>query len=258
MRYSRIAQVAAASAVAFGSVTVAHAGIQVGGTRVIFDASTDKREASLPVRNKGETPYVIQTYVDDGQGGTSNLPFAVTPPLFRLDGGKEQLVLVRNVAKDNLPEDRESVYWLDMKEIPPADEAQSRNGNTLKIAVLTRIKLFYRPAGLTGNPAEAPSQLKWSVVEGPNGHGAALMVSNPTPYHVTFSTIEVQGRRSESINADMVAPSSDLLIPIPDGAVPEIGPVKFTYTTINDFGAVTPAVQVIAQPAATPVPVAAR
>jgi fimbrial chaperone protein len=258
MRFSRIAQVAAASAVAFGSLTVAHAGIQVGGTRVIFDARTDKREASVAVRNKGETPYVIQTYVDDGQGGTTNLPFAVTPPLFRLEGGKEQLVLVRNVAKGNLPNDRESVYWLDVKEIPPAGQAQSRNSNTLKIAMLTRIKLFYRPAGLSGSPAEAPAQLKWSVVLGPGGHGAALMVRNPTPYHVTFSTIEVQGSQTESINADMVAPSSDLLIPIPDRAVPKVGPVKFAYTTINDFGAVTPAVQVIAQPAPIPVPVAAR
>jgi fimbrial chaperone protein len=252
MRLSHISQAAVAATIALGSLC-AHAGIQVGGTRVIFDAKLDKRETSLAVRNKGETPYVIQTFVDDGAGDTKNMPFTVTPPLFRLEGGKEQLMMVRHVdGKAKLPADRESVYWLDVKEIPPTDKGAAHDANALKIAVLTRVKLFYRPATLNGDPAAAPAQLKWAVVPGLNGHGAALKVSNPTPYHVTFSSIDVAGKQKESINADMVAPQGDLLIPIPERAVAKVEPVKFSYTTINDYGAVTPAVQVTAEPAAGP------
>jgi fimbrial chaperone protein len=250
MRLSHIARAAVAATIALGSLC-AHAGVQVGGTRVIFDAKNDKRETSLAVRNKGETPYVIQTFVDDGAGDTKHMPFTVTPPLFRLEGGKEQLVMIRNVeGKAKLPADRESVFWIDVKEIPPTDKTHAQDANTLKIAVLTRVKLFYRPASLNGDPAAAPSQLKWAVVPRPDGHGAALKVSNPTPYHVTFSTIEVAGKQKESINADMVNPQSDLVIPIPERAVSKVAPVKFSYTTINDYGAVTPAVQVSAEPAA--------
>ncbi|TKC89255.1 molecular chaperone [Trinickia terrae] len=250
MRFSRIAQAAVAATIALSSLG-AQAGIQVGGTRVIFDAKSDKRETTLAVRNKGDTPYVVQAFIDDGAGDTKNMPFTVTPPLVRLEGGKEQLLMIRRVeGKTQLPSDRESVFWVDVKEIPPTDRSLQKDASALKIAVLTRVKLFYRPAGLTGNAADAPAQLKWSAVPGQNGRGAALKVSNPTPYHVTFSTIEVDGAQKESINADMVEPQSDLLIPIPERAVSKVGPVKFSYTTINDYGAVTPATQVTASPSA--------
>ena len=242
MRISSMMSMAVAVAATFGAVSAAQAGIQVGGTRLIFDAKTDQREASLPVRNKGETPYVIQTFVDDGAGGAKT-PFLTTPATFRLDGGKEQSVLVRHVAKKGvkLPEDRESVYWLDVKEIPPTDKANGKT-NTLRIAVLTRIKVFYRPAGLTGAAADAPTALTWDVVPNPTGQGVALKVHNPTPYHVTFSKIDIAGPQAESINVDMVAPKSDLIIPVK--SVQKAGPVQFSYTTINDFGAVTPATSV--------------
>lgn len=230
----------------------AHAGIQVGGTRVVFDAKVDVRDASVAVRNKGETPYVIQIFVDDGNGNTRRMPFAVTPPLFRLDGGKEQRVSVRYVKRGaGLPQDVESVYWLNVKEIPPT-EKRNADINTLKIAVLTRIKLFYRPASLAGSAADAPSRLKWSVVPNPIGQGVALKVSNPSAYHVTFSTIEIQAAQNASVNADMVNPKGELIVPIPPKAVSQVGPVKFSYTTINDYGAVTPATEVTAQPAGTP------
>jgi fimbrial chaperone protein len=249
MHFPRITQAALATAIAFSSLC-AHAGIQVGGTRVIFDAKSDKRETSLEVRNKGDRPYVIQTFVDDGAGDTKNMPFAVTPPLFRLEGGQQQLVMVRRVeGKTQLPADRESVFWIDVKEIPPTDKSGQKDVNALKIAMLTRVKLFYRPATLAGNAAAARTQLKWSVVPGQDGRGASLKVSNPTPYHVTFSTLEVDGKQKESINVDMVGPQSDLLIPIPERAVSTVGPVKFSYTTINDYGAVTSATQVTATPA---------
>lgn len=86
----------------------------------------------------------------------------------------------------------------------------------------------------------------------PIGQGVALKVSNPSAYHVTFSTIEIQAAQNASVNADMVNPKGELIVPIPPKAVSQVGPVKFSYTTINDYGAVTPATEVTAQPAGTP------
>ncbi|HAY3963077.1 fimbria/pilus periplasmic chaperone, partial [Escherichia coli] len=57
-------------------------GIVLQRTRVIYDAS--RKEAALPVANKGaETPYLLQSWVDNIDG-TSRAPFIITPPLFRL------------------------------------------------------------------------------------------------------------------------------------------------------------------------------
>ncbi|PJI52023.1 molecular chaperone EcpD, partial [Methylobacterium radiotolerans] len=54
-----------------------------------------------------------------------------------------------------MPQDKESVFWLNVLEIPPKDKA---NQNLLQMAFRSRIKLFYRPAGLKGKAEDAPSQ----------------------------------------------------------------------------------------------------
>ncbi|WP_261140007.1 fimbrial biogenesis chaperone, partial [Serratia quinivorans] len=41
---------------------VAHAGIVVGGTRVVYNA--DKRETSLSISNPDKIPYLIQSWAD--------------------------------------------------------------------------------------------------------------------------------------------------------------------------------------------------
>jgi P pilus assembly chaperone PapD len=50
----------------------------------------------------------------------------------------------------SLPEDRESVFWLNVKSIPATDDSVPHN-NVLQVVVKSRLKLFYRPAGLEGS-----------------------------------------------------------------------------------------------------------
>jgi P pilus assembly chaperone PapD len=45
-----------------------------------------------------------------------------------------------------LPQDKESLFWLNIKAIPSASQVD----NTLQIAIKTRIKLIYRPATMKG------------------------------------------------------------------------------------------------------------
>jgi P pilus assembly chaperone PapD len=246
MRIFKTTQAVALAALMLGCIGSAAAGVQVGGTRIIFDAVKDKGNASITVENKGDEPYAIQSWIDDGSLDGLKTPFLVTPPLLRLDGGKTQVLQVRLVKGNKthaLPKDKESLYWFNVKEIPPKAKGKE---NTLQIAVRTRIKLLYRPAGLAGSAAEAASQLKWSVVAGPNGKGAALEVDNPTPYYVNFSMINVLGAQAESINADAVAPMSKLSYPLKSAAA--IAPVKFNFTVINDFGALSNPVEANAEP----------
>jgi P pilus assembly chaperone PapD len=59
----------------------------------------------------------------------------------------------------SLPQDKESLFWLNIKAIPSA----SKQENSLQIAVKTRIKLIYRPAALKAStPEEQANKLTWS------------------------------------------------------------------------------------------------
>jgi hypothetical protein len=112
-------------------LSTAHAGVIIGGTRIIFDGA--KKETSLSVNNPDGTPYLIQSWIDVQEGASGKVPFIITPPLYRLDGGQKNVE--RIVMTGALPQDRESLFWLNIKAIPSA----STQMNALQIAVKTRI-----------------------------------------------------------------------------------------------------------------------
>jgi chaperone protein EcpD len=62
-----------------------------------------------------------------------------------------------------VPQDRESVFWLNVLEIPPKPVGKA---NHIQLTVRSRLKLFYRPAGLAGSPKAAVAQLRWRLVRG--------------------------------------------------------------------------------------------
>lgn len=171
----------------------AYAGITLSGTRVILGEKD--REASIPVKNTSTSPYVVQTWIDAGEGNNKT-PLLVTPPLSRLDPGRENILRIMRVAGD-LPADRESVFWLNVKEIPE----RSKDENVLQIAVRSRIKLFYRPTRLAGKQEDSRAQLQWVVSPESEGRGAVLRVANPSAYHVTFTALNINDGQ-QTINAD--------------------------------------------------------
>lgn len=73
--------------VIFAFNTFSHAaGIQIGRTRVIYDAN--KKEVALSLTNtEKELPWLIQSWIDTGDGKTRG-PFIVTPPLFQARAAK--------------------------------------------------------------------------------------------------------------------------------------------------------------------------
>ncbi|HHO9843746.1 TPA: fimbria/pilus periplasmic chaperone, partial [Escherichia coli] len=132
-----------------------------------------------------------------------------------------------------LPSDKESVFWFNVLEVPPKPDASKvENQSLLQLAFRTRIKLFYRPAGLNGNPSEAPLALKWKWAEGKSG----LSVYNPTPYYVSFNNAElIAGGKSNPLNVKMVAPKSEEIFTI-SGSGGKATSGKVHFSAINDFG----------------------
>lgn len=197
--------------------SAAHAGVIIGGTRVIYDGN--KKEASISVNNPDNTPYLIQSWIEMQTSGTEKAPFIITPPLYRLDPTQQNIE--RIVITGKLPQDKESLYWLNIKAIPSAPKKE----NTLQIAVKTSLKLIYRPASLKGViPDEQADKLSWAVV------GNQIQVTNPTPFVMNFNEITVGGKKLE--NVSYVLPGSTARFDLPK----DIHGGKATFTVINDYG----------------------
>lgn len=227
----------------------AHAGIVITGTRVVYPA--EQRDVSVNLRNTGQTPSLVQAWVDDGGPGSdparaTDSPFLVTPPVSRVDPGKGVLLKLAHLQAP-LPQDRESVFWLNVLEIPaqgpkdaaatPASGANGATSGSMQIAFRSQIKIFYRPTGLAGTPAEAAGQLDWTLVS-VDGR-TVLRATNALPYHVSPTRVEIsQGSRRHVHNdLDMVPPLGHYDIALPADVAAWAGSgARVRYAWINDFG----------------------
>lgn len=210
----------------------AQASIVMTGTRVVYDAA--QREVTVKLNNDGQSPMLVQSWIDEGDlqatPDTSTAPFVLTPPIARIDPGKGQALRIRFTGQKTLPQDKESLFWLNVLEVPPAS---AQGQNRLKIAFRSRVKLFYRPAGLPGNPMAAAEQLQWRLQR--NGAEWALECRNDSPYYVTLGKVSVSGvSPTLDIHSSMLAPGERRTMPL-KGALATAG--KVDYTSITDLGA---------------------
>ncbi|ENZ0348292.1 molecular chaperone [Morganella morganii] len=202
------------------NISVASAGILIGGTRVIYNG--DKKESALSVSNPDNFPYLIQSWVESEKEAA---PFIITPPLFRLDGEQENILRIVYTGS-GLPEDRESLYWINIKSIPRTEK--KTDANTLQIAVKTRIKLIYRPQVITQlTPEMDTHKLQWSL------SGNQLVVYNPTPFYMHFYSISADGNPLKDIS--YVSPGSSATFRIPARKLR-----KISWQLINDYGGTGP------------------
>nr|WP_155404022.1 molecular chaperone [Citrobacter amalonaticus]EKV5655414.1 molecular chaperone [Citrobacter farmeri] len=205
--------------------SASHAGVSIGGTRLIFPG--DKKEVSLTVANSDKgSPVLIQSWVDEGENSKVKAPFIVTPPLFRLDPGKENILrAVRTGGK--LAEDRETLYWLNIKSIPSAKKSEVQS-NVLQLAIKNRLKFIYRPNSVVGSPEENANKLVWKRI------GNQIQATNPTPFYMNLSMLVIGGKTySPSLpEQTYIAPRSVRLYNIPSGTSNN----NVKWKVINDYG----------------------
>lgn len=228
----------ATGVIALGMVSAlqSQASVVIGGTRVVYNAKD--RETTVKLSNEGKSPALAQIWIDKGDPSASpsgiEVPFTVTPPVARIDPGKAQTLRIIYTGEP-LPQDKESVFWLNMLEVPPKPSADEADANKLQMAFRTRVKLFFRPAGLEGEALEAPAKIDWRLVQ--DGARPALEGRNPTPYHVSVSSVELSGngKSAQFDDGGMIAPGETKAFPL-SGDVPRGPEVKVNYKVINDYG----------------------
>lgn len=228
----------------------AHASVVIDNTRVIFRAS--EREVTIKLTNAGDRPALVQTWLDKGDAQASpdsiDVPFTLTPTMFRLDAKKGQTLRLI-YTKEPLAQDRETLFWLNVLEVPPKATDEEAGENRLQLAFRTRIKVMFRPKGLSGDSLDAPEQVKWSVVPAKDGHGYALQGENPTPYFVNLGEVKLKsGATTYGAGAGYIPPlASETFLIEKLERQPDAGAeVDFLY--INDYGAGLPGKRPLAAP----------
>ncbi|QIC14792.1 molecular chaperone [Providencia vermicola] len=219
--------------------TSLYASVIINGTRVIYNEKAKSKTVQLVNDNKW--PALVQVWLDTGDPNelpeNIKTPFSITPPIFKMSPGAGQNLRLTYLG-GALPKDRESIFYLNVLEVPPEnEETTSLNKNTMQIAIRSRIKLFYRPTDVKV-PAQINEKLSFSLKK--TSKGNKLLIKNNSPWFITFQTVTLSdGNRKLNLEGNMVAPFSDIYLNRGNGvAIPNefMNAKKISYSVINDYG----------------------
>ncbi|MBD5777834.1 fimbria/pilus periplasmic chaperone, partial [Citrobacter freundii] len=162
----------------------AHADIVIYGTRVIYPA--EKKEIIVQLMNESTKASLVQSWIDDGDTTLPpekiDVPFLLTPPVIRVKGNSGQQIKIKKIA-NNLPSDKESLFYFNVLDIPPNTNNQDGK-NTLKFAMQNRLKLLYRPKSVESVTQNSIKKLSFSRSNG------GLNLNNATANWITIPKIE--------------------------------------------------------------------
>ena len=202
------------------------AAVALDRTRAVFNGG--EKSISLSISNDNKTlPYLAQGWVEDAQGNKITSPLTVLPPLQRLEPGAKSQIKIQALPGANLlVQDRETLFYFNLREIPP----KSEKPNTLQLALQTRIKLFYRPKAL----GVAAGMVPWQEQLTLSKLGDKYQVNNPTPYYVTIVDASSKSGPSgaEGFEPVMVAPHGKEILNL---GASVLGPNP-VLTYVNDYG----------------------
>lgn len=180
-------------------------GISANSTRYIYPKGA--HDITARINNESATAAFVQYWLDPGDSEALPAklpvtPFELTPPISCINPGAEQILRIRLTDKNNMPSDRKSLWRLNILDIPPVSETSSlKEKNSGQLAVRSRFKVFYRPAGLSDR--NTASQ-RVSFQSGSH----SIRVNNTSPYHITITEITLADKKQILHKSFMLQPKS--------------------------------------------------
>ena len=206
-----------------GVCSFAHATVSPDRTRIIFNASAKSVTVRLTNQSKTE-PYLAQSWIEDKEGKKTREFISPIPPLLRIE--PDEQAQVRLMAQQNLsrlPADRESLFYYNMREIPPKAEQK----NVMQIAMQSRLKLFWRPKAIELKEGQFVPLDKVVISRSSDG----LQLKNPSPYYITVGYIGLNGKTllpgAESVMVEPFGQATQKLKNLPS---------EFQIGYIGDYG----------------------
>ncbi|EEZ39037.1 fimbrial chaperone [Photobacterium damselae] len=205
----------------------ASAAFVLNGTRYIYDEG--RKNISFEITNQSKETYGGQVWIQNTSLPKSEVAFVPIPSFFKVDGKQTQVVRIMKIT-DKLPKDKESLFWLNVQEIPPINKDQN---NIMVIAVNTQVKLIYRPTLLIKGRENAEAKMTLKKV------GDSYALNNPTPYYFAVTALKVNGKAiklSTTLGNElgMIAPQSSILLK----GIKLMPSSKVEIEAIDDYGAV--------------------
>lgn len=200
----------------------AWSGIYIYGTRIIYPAQ--KKDITVQLMNDGKRSSLIQAWIDNGDTSLPpeklQVPFVLTPPVIRVAADSGQQLKIKKLP-NNLPGDRESLFYLNVLDIPP-NSGESKDKNIIKFALQNRIKLIYRPQGIQKVDKAIFPRLQLHRTSG------GISVKNNSANWITIP--EVKAKNKVNKETLLLAPWSSLNITTTAVAN------NYTVTLIDDSG----------------------
>ncbi|OLL28249.1 fimbrial protein [Burkholderia sp. SRS-W-2-2016] len=206
---------------------LSHAAVVPDRTRLVYDEGV--QSASVTVTNKSDKlPYLIQSWIEDEKGNKVTTPFMVLPPLQRIEANDRNILRIVMAPGNALPADRESVFYLNIREIPP----KSDEVNALQLALQSKLKLFYRPKAVQPKRGDDPTLPMTMKIDAATHK---LTFDNSTPLHVTIAEMHAgENKTPVDFDAVMVEPMSQTSVPFKQPM-----PTTLYVSHMNDYGGQT-------------------
>jgi P pilus assembly chaperone PapD len=209
-----------------GVSSMVNAAVLPDRTRLVLN-ETDK-SVSVRLTNKSETlPYLAQSWIEDSEGKKTRNFISPLPPLLRLEPREQSQVRLMALPQlATLPKDRESLFYYNIREVPPRTEDK----NVMQIAMQSRLKLFWRPKAIALKEGTVMTWDKVDISLTANG----INFKNNTPYYVTVGYIGLDGKTLIAGGSSvMVAPFGQ------ESTVVKNLPSSFQIGYIGDYGGLT-------------------
>lgn len=158
-----------------------HAAFVLNSTRYVFDEKRDN--ISVQVDNQSTQEYGGQIWIENQDQNDKNVYFVPSPTFFKVAEQHKQILRILKI-NNALPKDKESLFWINVQEIP---KAPKDGVNALSIALHTQVKMFYRPDALKDKRENAERNIKMISSEG------NTVLWNDTPYYFSIINVKQNG-----------------------------------------------------------------
>lgn len=222
----------------------ASASVIINKTRLVYPSDTSS--IAVQLLNKSHTEHLVQSWIDNGNPESRpediQVPFLISPPVIKINAnGGQTLKISATNRYNNLAKDRESIFWLNILDVPPMPD--NKKSNYMQVALHSRVKLFWRPGNLAMAQDDIPEHISFS----PGASGNSC-INNATPYYLTIIQImrwdSVSTHPQTGSHADNLLKKAAFIAPFtcqtPEGGLNLQQHGNYQLLRIDDYGSKMP------------------
>lgn len=158
---------------------VTQAAVVMNASRIVMAGTLEK---TIMFDNTSDNPFIVQIESDN----KDKPDFVAVPPVFKIKEKGGQTVKVKLLSSE-LPQNRESLFYLDFTQIPGVRKNEN-DDDRLNIIIRSRLKVIYRPAAVNAFSSKDENKVSYRL------QGGALVISNKSPNILSIRDIS-NGKR---------------------------------------------------------------